>query len=131
MSVCATMRRGRILAVTASLFGRRISLIDGTERTYDEGRQVMEKRKIAGTVLAATVGMMFLAQPIFADDSAKTQGTNSSSVKCVGGNSCKGQSSCMSASNSCKGQNACKGKGWVTAASADDCSQKGGHADKD
>jgi hypothetical protein len=91
----------------------------------------MDKRKVAGAVLAATVGMMFLAQPILADDSAKSQGASQSSVKCVGGNSCKGQSSCMSASNSCKGQNACKGKGWISTASADECTQKGGHADKD
>jgi hypothetical protein len=91
----------------------------------------MEKHKVAGAVLAAAVGMLFVAQPIFADDSAKTQNSGQASVKCVGGNSCKGQSSCMSAHNSCKGQNACKGKGWVTAASTEDCSQKGGHPDKD
>jgi len=90
----------------------------------------MEKRKVAGAVLAVSVAAMFLAQPIFADDAGKTQGTNQASVKCVGGNSCKGQSSCMSASNSCKGKNACKGKGWVTSASVDECTQKGGHADK-
>lgn len=90
----------------------------------------MDKRGVVGAMLAVTVGMMFLAQPIFADDTAKPQGADQAGVKCIGGNSCKGQSSCMTASNSCKGQNACKGKGWVTAASAQECTQKGGHAEK-
>jgi len=90
----------------------------------------MEKRGVVGAMLAVTVGMMLIAQPIFADDTAKTQGANQAGVKCVGGNSCKGQSSCMSASNSCKGQNACKGKGWITSASAQECTQKGGHTEK-
>ncbi len=52
------------------------------------------------------------------------------SVKCVGGNSCKGQSECASANNSCKGQNSCKGKGYVSTASAQDCQQKGGKVEK-
>ncbi len=33
--------------------------------------------------------------------------------KCVGGNSCKGQSACGSSNNACAGQNSCKGKGWI------------------
>ncbi len=87
----------------------------------------MEKLKLTGAVLATAVGLMFLAQPLIAaaDDSAAAQ------LKCVGGNSCKGQSSCKSASSSCKGQNSCKGKGWVTTSSADDCTQKGGHVEKE
>jgi hypothetical protein len=82
----------------------------------------MGKTKLAGAVLATAVGLMFVAPPLFADNS----GAN---VKCVAGNSCKGQSSCKSASNSCKGQNSCKGKGWVMTSSADACTQKGGHVE--
>jgi uncharacterized membrane protein len=86
----------------------------------------MDKMKLTGAVLATAVGLLFLAQPLMAaDDSAAAQ------LKCVGGNSCKGQSSCKSASSSCKGQNSCKGKGWVTTSSADDCTQKGGHVEKE
>ncbi|PID66069.1 MAG: hypothetical protein CR975_04805 [Gammaproteobacteria bacterium] len=33
--------------------------------------------------------------------------------KCIGVNSCKGQTACKSADNVCAGQNDCKGKGWV------------------
>ena len=47
-------------------------------------------------------------------------------VKCSGINSCKGPSACKSASSSCKGQNSCKGQGWSEAASADDCTARGG-----
>jgi hypothetical protein len=46
-------------------------------------------------------------------------------VKCVGANSCKGQSACKSAQNDCKGKNACKGQGFVQT-SAQDCKDKGG-----
>jgi hypothetical protein len=84
----------------------------------------MEKTKVAGALLAAAVGMIFTAQPLLAQDSSATQ------VKCVGGNSCKGQSACQSASNSCKGQNSCKGKGWIMTSSAQDCTQKGGHVEQ-
>jgi hypothetical protein len=47
-------------------------------------------------------------------------------IKCSGSNACKGQSACKSGSSACKGQNACKGQGWSEAASAADCTAKGG-----
>ena len=47
-------------------------------------------------------------------------------VHCVGANACKGTSECKSAKNDCKGMNACKGQGWVEAASAEECTGKGG-----
>ena len=47
-------------------------------------------------------------------------------VKCAGVNSCKGSSECKSATNECKGQNSCKGHGWVTKASAKECTDAGG-----
>jgi hypothetical protein len=42
-------------------------------------------------------------------------------VHCAGINSCKGTSECKSATNECKGLNGCKGQGWVTKASAGEC----------
>lgn len=48
------------------------------------------------------------------------------SVKCGGINACKGQSACQTAEHACAGQNSCKGKGWVKAASAEECEAKGG-----
>lgn len=47
-------------------------------------------------------------------------------VKCSGINSCKGTSECKTAKSACKGQNSCKGQGWTTAASAKECTDKGG-----
>jgi hypothetical protein len=47
-------------------------------------------------------------------------------VMCSGLNACKGHSECKTANSSCKGQNACKGQGWVSAASADECTKAGG-----
>jgi hypothetical protein len=86
------------------------------------------RHKIAGAVLASAVGVMFMAQPLLAQDSGHEQ--SQAQVKCVGGNSCKGQSACKSASNSCKGQNACKGKGYVMASNSNECTEKGGHVEK-
>ena len=48
------------------------------------------------------------------------------SVKCGGINACKGQSACKTAESACSGQNSCKGTGWVKAASAEECEEKGG-----
>jgi hypothetical protein len=95
---------------------------------------LMSKSKFRGAMLATAVGVMFLVRPALGDNSGQSQAPSSSQkqsqVKCVGGNSCKGQSACMSASNSCSGQNACKGKGYVMATNAQECGQKGGHVEK-
>jgi hypothetical protein len=85
----------------------------------------MNKVQVSGAILATVVGLMFAGQPLLAQDSSGQWAT----VKCIGGNSCKGQSACASASNSCKGQNSCKGKGWIKTSSAE-CTQKGGQIDK-
>ena len=85
----------------------------------------MNKIRTSGAVLATVVGLMFAAQPALAQDSSGSSGQ--ASVKCIGGNSCKGQSACQSAQNSCKGQNSFKGKGWVPTSSAQECTSKGGH----
>jgi hypothetical protein len=47
-------------------------------------------------------------------------------VHCAGVNSCKGHSDCKTAKSECKGTNACKGQGWVTKASAKECTDAGG-----
>lgn len=93
----------------------------------------MDKGKLTGALLATAVGLLFTARPLPADQNqAKSpdQGQSQAQLKCLGGNSCKGQSACMSAANSCKGQNACKGKGFVITASAEECTRKGGHVQK-
>ncbi|HJU11903.1 MAG TPA: hypothetical protein VJ728_13555 [Candidatus Binataceae bacterium] len=86
-------------------------------------RSLMDKWKITGAVLATAVGVLFTAQPLLAENSQASQAAH---VKCVGGNSCKGQSECASKVNSCKGQNSCKGKGWITTSSTQQCEQRGG-----
>jgi hypothetical protein len=92
----------------------------------------MDRTKLTGAILATAVGLMFMAQPIFAaEDSGASAAAQPANVKCVGGNSCKGQSACKSASNSCAGQNSCKGKGYVMTTSAQQCQDKGGHVEKD
>lgn len=86
----------------------------------------MDKVKITGALLATAVGMLFATQPLLAENSQQSQ---SATVKCVGGNSCKGQSECASKANSCKGQNSCKGKGWITTSSTQQCEQRGGKSE--
>jgi uncharacterized membrane protein len=89
----------------------------------------MDRKTITGAVLAAAVGAMFLSTPVLAQTSSGNS-ASADKVKCMGGNSCKGQSSCKSASNGCMGQNSCKGKGWVMATSAKVCTDKGGKPEK-
>jgi hypothetical protein len=71
-------------------------------------------------LIAAAAAAMFAAGSIASVAQAQT------GVKCVGINSCKGTSSCKTASSSCKGMNACKGQGWTEAATAAECTSKGG-----
>ncbi|HXH82858.1 MAG TPA: hypothetical protein VNN07_08025 [Candidatus Tectomicrobia bacterium] len=81
-----------------------------------------------GLAIATAVAALVLAgnaSTVAQDkDKAKTE------VKCVGLNDCKGKGACKSARNDCKGKNACKGKGFVTLASAEECTQKGGKVEK-
>jgi hypothetical protein len=85
----------------------------------------MDRKTLTGAVLAAAVGAMFLTSPVFAQDSSS--GSMQASVKCVGDNSCKGQSACKGGNHSCKGLNSCRGQGFVNTASAHECADKGGH----
>ena len=88
----------------------------------------MDRKTLTGGILAAAVGAMFLTTPVFAQDSSS--GASQASVKCVGGNSCKGQSACKGGNHSCKGLNSCKGQGFVETSSAQECTDKGGHPEE-
>jgi hypothetical protein len=77
---------------------------------------------LKGAALAAAVFSMFAAGNAVAGEKAK----EGSTVHCAGLNECKGHGSCAGADNACKAQNSCKGKGWVEAASAKACTDKGG-----
>ena len=75
--------------------------------------------KKSGIALAATAATLFAIAPLNVTASGHTQG------KCIGGNSCKGQSFCHTATSGCAGQNSCKGQGWIKATKAE-CEEKGG-----
>ncbi len=93
---------------------------------YTKGDSLMSKK--AGMILAAAVGTLFAASTFAAANAAPANAATDASmtVKCVGGNACKGTSNCKTATNACKGQNSCKGKGWVMVATEKDCTDKGG-----
>jgi hypothetical protein len=82
--------------------------------------------RITGAMLATAVAFMFVGNAMAAD----SPDASAAQVKCVGGNSCKGQSACKSVQSSCKGQNACKGKGFVMSSSEKDCQAAGGKVEK-
>ncbi|GAA6142926.1 hypothetical protein [Hydrogenophaga sp. 5NK40-0174] len=77
--------------------------------------------KTKASLAAATAAALFAlgAAPL-------TASAAEGSVQCVGVNSCKGTSECKTAKNECKGQNSCKGQGWVSKASAEECTKAGG-----
>lgn len=83
----------------------------------------MNKAKLTGVMMATAVALAFIGNTARAAD---TSTSTTAQVKCVGGNSCKGQSACKGASNDCKGQNACKGKGYVMTPSEKECVAAGG-----
>lgn len=76
-----------------------------------------------GVAIAAAAAALFA---MGATTSVVHAAADAPTVKCAGVNSCKGQSECKSATNECKGQNTCKGHGWVTKASAKECTDAGG-----
>lgn len=81
---------------------------------------------------AAVAGMMALSSTSVA--AAKASGTSKAApadmtkaetkVDCKNG--CKGKSECKTATTDCGGKNECKGKGWIKAATAKECTDKGG-----
>jgi hypothetical protein len=76
-------------------------------------------RKTTGITLAVTAATLFSIAPMNASASEQASG------KCMGGNSCKGQSFCHTATSSCGGMNSCKGQGWIKA-TKQECEEKGG-----
>ena len=78
----------------------------------------------SGVAIAAT------AAALFAMGTAPVAYAADAPVKCVGANSCKGTADCKTAKNDCKGQNSCKGMGWVSKASAQECTAAGGTVSK-
>jgi len=80
-------------------------------------------KKALGATVATAAAAMFIAGTAITAAPTEAQ---AASVKCAGINSCKGTSECATATSSCKGQNSCAGHGWVSAASADECTEKGG-----
>lgn len=74
------------------------------------------------TMAAATAAASLLMSAALPTPSIAADAT----VKCMGINSCKGQSKCSTAQSACAGQNSCKGKGWLPVASEKECTDKGG-----
>ncbi len=85
------------------------------------------QKKTVGVTLATAAAALFISGAAM---TAAPTAALADGVKCVGINACKGQGACKTAKNDCKGHNACKGQGWVSAASAKECMDKGGKVAK-
>lgn len=79
--------------------------------------------QLSGVAIAAAAAAFFAAGSLMAPAVHAAEGAP---VHCAGVNSCKGSGECKTAKNECKGMNACKGQGWVTKASAKECTDAGG-----
>jgi hypothetical protein len=77
-------------------------------------------------VAVAVAGLFGCAGPSANKPASSTAAVTASSVHCAGINSCKGTGACKGVDNACNAQNSCKGKGWVAAATAEECTGKGG-----
>jgi hypothetical protein len=93
----------------------------------EENSNIMKNAKFTGAILATAVALAFMGNTVQAAESSDSGAQ--AQVKCLGGNSCKGQSACKSAQSDCKGQNSCKGKGYVMTPSAHECVAAGGKVD--
>jgi hypothetical protein len=85
----------------------------------------MNRRQMFGAVAAIAAAGVFSASYASAHD-PKAAGTTpkaeKKTVKCMGGNACKGKSECgVPGAHTCHTRNACKGKGWVMVASEKEC----------
>ncbi|MFZ0657353.1 MAG: hypothetical protein WA854_16415 [Candidatus Binataceae bacterium] len=89
----------------------------------------MRKSALGGAMLATAVALMFTGSAMAADSATPAKAPFL--VKCIGGNACKGQSSCKTAVSGCEGQNSCKGKGYVMTSNTQQCAKQGGHAAKE
>ena len=82
----------------------------------------MQQALKTGLGIAAAAAALFAS----AGFSTVAQAADDGMVKCSGVNSCKGTAECKTAKNDCKGHNSCKGQGWVSKASAAECTKAGG-----
>jgi hypothetical protein len=89
----------------------------------------MKTTKLTGAMLAVTVAFAFTGSVVNAADTSSPS-NQAKQIKCLGANSCKGQSACKTATNSCKGKNSCAGKGYIITSDAKSCAAKGGHVGK-
>jgi hypothetical protein len=80
----------------------------------------------AATLFASACGSKSSSTPETTPAAMPAATEQAASVHCQGINECKGTAACKTATNECKGQNGCKGQGWVDAASAEECTGKGG-----
>ena len=85
----------------------------------------MNRRQMFGAVAAIAAAGMFSASYVSAEDrkaSGETPKAEKKTVKCMGGNACKGKSECgVPGAHTCHTKNACRGKGWVMVASEKEC----------
>lgn len=81
-------------------------------------------KPLSGVAIAAAAAALFAAGSFTTLAASAAEG--SAAVQCAGVNACKGHSDCKTAKNECKGMNACKGQGWVSKASAKECTDAGG-----
>ena len=78
----------------------------------------MDVKTTSSLTLAAAAAAMFALAPVTASAADE--------VKCIGANTCKGQSACKTATSECKGLNDCGGKGFIMAADEAACMEAGG-----
>ena len=85
----------------------------------------MNRRQMFGAVAAIAAAGMFSASYSAAEDrkaAGETPKAEKKTVKCMGGNACKGKSECgVQGAHTCHTKNACRGKGWVMVASEKEC----------
>ena len=81
----------------------------------------MNASQYTGAVLALAAASLFSVLP-----ATGSEATPATDVHCYGVNACKGQNDCATDTHSCKGQGSCKGTGWVSKASAQECTKAGG-----
>ena len=82
-------------------------------------------REVLGAGGAMVGAGVFRANYVWADGKKPMGGSpkaEKKTVKCMGGNACKGKSECgVAGAHTCHTRNACKGKGWVMVASEKEC----------
>jgi hypothetical protein len=118
---------GRDIAQRATRTG---ATQDAAKTHRIRGESIMKNPVRTGTMIAFAAASLLAAacgsKSADQKSTTPTAGEKSAAVHCAGINSCKGMGSCKSEKNACKGQNGCKGQGVTDAASADECTSKGG-----